>query len=119
MNAERVLAGFARLQADGPEAVVDLLDPMVEMLGPQASQWDCHGRDEVVQFLSHFEPGGTALEITEATDVGDQVLLGTRREYQDGFIQKSYSVVSFRDDRVVLMRGFPTRARALKELAQE
>ena len=44
MNAERVRAGFARLQAEGPEAVVDLLDPAVEMLGPQASPWDCHGR---------------------------------------------------------------------------
>ncbi len=37
MNAERVRAGFARLQAEAPEAVVDLLDPAVEMLGPQAS----------------------------------------------------------------------------------
>lgn len=115
-HADVVLAGLARLRVDGPDAVTDLLAPDVQMLGPQPSQWDCHGREEVVRFLSHFEPGGTALEVTEATDFGDQVLLGTRRRYQDGFIQESYSVVSFRDGRVVLMRGFPTRDRALGEL---
>src|SRR5476649_1419440 len=62
MNAETVRAGLARLREDGPEAVTDLLDPNVEMLGPQASPWDCHGRAEVIRFLYHFEPGGTALE---------------------------------------------------------
>jgi SnoaL-like domain len=118
MNAETVLVGLARLRGDGPEAVIDLLDPDVQMLGPQASPWDCHGRDDVIRFLYRFEPGGTALEVTEATDFGDRVLLGTRRRHPDGFVQESYSVVSFRDGRVVLMRGFPTRVRALRELGQ-
>jgi hypothetical protein len=86
------------------------------MLGPRPSPWDCHGPDEVIRFLYHFEPGGTRLEITEATDVGDQVLLGTTRRHPDGWIQDSFSVVSFRDGRVVLMRGFPTRDQALAEL---
>jgi hypothetical protein len=116
MNAQGLRAAFARMMDEGPEAVVDLLDSEVEMLGPQPSPWDCHGRDAVVRFLYHFEPGATGLEITEATDIGDKVLLGTRRRYPDGEIQDSYSVVSFRDGRVVLMRGFPTRARALEGL---
>jgi ketosteroid isomerase-like protein len=113
MNAEIVLAGLARLRADGPAAVADFLDPDVEMLGPEPSRWDCHGREEVVRFLDHFEPGGTRLEVTEATDFGDQVLLGTTRRHPDGWVQDSFSVVSFRDGRVVQLRGFPTRARAL------
>jgi hypothetical protein len=72
MNAERVRAGFARLQAEGPEAVVDLLDPAVEMLGPQASPWDCHGRDEAGQHdrlivrlppRAHLIPRGPGWEV--------------------------------------------------------
>jgi hypothetical protein len=86
------------------------------MPGPQASPWAGHGRDEVIRFLYHFESCGTGLEVTEAADFGDQALLGTRRRYPDGLIQDSFSVVSFRDGHVVLMRGFPTRARALAEL---
>jgi hypothetical protein len=76
MNGQTVRDGFTRLQADGPTAVVGLLDPEVEMLGPEPSRWDCHGRDAVVRFLYEFEPGGTGLEITESTDIGDKVLLG-------------------------------------------
>lgn len=89
------------------------------MLGPRPSPWDCHGRDAVVRFLYEFQPGGTALEVTEATDIGDQVLLGTRRGYPDGETRDSYSVVSFRDGLVVLMRGYPTRAEALQAISHK
>lgn len=118
MNAEMVRKGFDRLREDGPQAVMELLDPEVEMLGQRASPWDCHGRIAVVQFLYHFEPGGTGLEITEATDIGDKVLLGTRRRYPDGEIQDSYSVVSFRDGLVVLMRGYPSRDQAMQVIGE-
>jgi hypothetical protein len=118
MNGQTVRDGFTRLQADGPTAVVGLLDPEVEMLGPEPSRWDCHGRDAVVRFLYEFEPGGTGLEITESTDIGDKVLLGTRRRYPDGETRDSYSVVSFRAGLVVLMRGYPTRDEALQAMRQ-
>ncbi len=118
MNADSVRAGLALLQELGPEAILEWLDPDVEMLGPEPSRWDCHGRDEVVRFLYEFEPGGTGLEITEATDIGDKVLLGMRRRYPHGGIRDSYSVVSFRDGRVILMRGFPTRDQALADLGR-
>ena len=118
MNAKGVRAGIALVQELGPEAVIDWLDPDVEMLGPEPSPWDCHGRDEVVRFLSEFQPGSTALEVIEATDFGERVLLGIRRRYARSDRRDSYSVVSFRDGLVVLMRGFPTRDQALAELGQ-
>jgi len=116
VNADRVRAGLALLEELGPEAVLEWLDPDVEILGPKPSPWDCHGRDQVIRFLDHFEPGGTRLKVTEATDIGDQVLLGLRRRHPDGWVQDSFSIVSFRDDRVVLLRGFPTRDQAVAEL---
>ena len=116
MNADRIRTGIALLGELGPEAILEWLDPDVELLGPKPSPWDCHGRDEVVRFLDHFEPGGTRLEITEATDVGDQVLLGTRRRHPNGWVQVSFLTVSFLEGRVVLVRGFPTRDEALAEL---
>jgi len=59
MNADSVRAGIALIAEGGPEAVIDWLYPEVEMLGPQPSPSNCHGRDEVIRFLHHLEPGGT------------------------------------------------------------
>jgi SnoaL-like domain len=114
VNAKTVRDGFALLQESGPEAILEWLDPDVEMLGPRPSPWDCHGREAVVRFLWEFEPGGTALEVTEVTDIGDRVLLGTRRRYAGSGPRDSFSVVSFRADLVIRMQGYPTRAEALQ-----
>jgi hypothetical protein len=115
-QAQLVLDGLARLRVDGPGAVERMLDPDVEMLGPEPSPWDCHGRDAVIRFLREFEPGGTDLAITESTDIDDKVLLGTLRTYQNGETRQSYSVVSFRNGRVARMRGYPRRDRALQAI---
>ena len=113
VDADTVRAGFGLLLESGPEAIKEWLDPDVEMLGPSPSPWDCHGRDAVVGFLCEFEPGGTALEVTESSDVGDRVLLGLRRRYGPRQIRDSFSVVSFREGRVIKIRGYPTRDQAL------
>ena len=113
MNADTVRAGLDLLLESGPEAILEWLDPDVEMLGPMPSPWDCHGRDAVVRFLWEFEPGGTALEVMESSDVGDQVLLGLRRRDGPRQTRDSFSVVSFRDGRVIRMQGYPTRDQAL------
>lgn len=116
VNADTVRAGFDLLLESGPEALVEWLDPDVEMVGPSPSPWDCHGRDAVVRFLWEFQPGGTALEVTEASDAGDQVLLGLRRRYGPRQIRDSFSVVSFREGRVIKIQGYPTRAQAVAAL---
>ena len=118
MNADTVRAGFDLLIESGPEAIMEWLDPDVEMLGPSPSPWDCHGRDAVVRFLWEFEPGGTALEITEASDVGERVLLGFRRRYGPGQIRDSFSIVSFHQGRVVRMQGYPSREQAMAAAVQ-
>lgn len=118
MNAATIRAGIELLLELGPDAIVEWLDPDVEMLGPQPSPWDCHGRDQVVRFLSEFEPGGTALEVSEASDVGNQVLLGLHRRYGPGEVRDSFSVVSFRDNVVVRIQGYPTRDKALAAIAR-
>ncbi|MGH2464414.1 MAG: nuclear transport factor 2 family protein [Candidatus Limnocylindrales bacterium] len=117
MNGETVRAGFDLLLEQGPEAIVDWLDPDVEMLGPSPSPWDCHGRDAVVRFLWEFKPGGTGLEVTESSDLGDRVLLGLRRRYGPRETRDSYSVVSFHDGRVIKMQGYPTRDEAVAAIA--
>ena len=111
-----MLDGLVRLRVDGPGAVERMLDPDVEMLGPEPSRWDCHGRDAVVRFLHEFDPGGTDLAITESTDIDDKVLLGTLRTYPNGETRQSYSVVSFRNSLVARMRGYPSRDRALQAI---
>jgi SnoaL-like domain len=116
MNAETVRAGLSLLLESGPEAILEWLDPDVEMLGPVPSRWDCHGRDEVVRFLWEFQPGGTGLEVTEATDVGDRVLLGLRRRYGPRDQRDSFSVVSFREGLVIRLQGYPTREQALEAI---
>ena len=118
MNADTVRAGLELLLESGPEAIVEWLDPDVEMLGPTPSQWDCHGRDAVVRFLSEFQPGGTGLEIREASDVGGHVLLGLRRRYGPREIRDSFSIVSFRDGLVLRIQGYPTRDLALAAIAR-
>lgn len=116
MNAETVRAGLNLLLEIGPEAIFEWLDPEVEMLGPGPSRWDCHGRDEVVRFLREFQPGRTGLEVTEATDVGDRVLLGLRRHYGPGDDRDSFSVVSFHQGLVTRMQGYPSRDQALQAI---
>lgn len=118
MNADTVRAGFDLLIESGPEAIMEWLDPDVEMLGPSPSPWDCHGRDAVVRFLWEFEPGGTAVEVTEASDIGNHVLLGLRRRHGPREIRDSFSIVSFRDGRVFRIQGYPTRDEALEAIGR-
>jgi hypothetical protein len=118
VNADTVRAGLDLLLESGPEAILEWLDPDVEMLGPRPSPWDCHGRDAVVRLLWEFEPGGTALEVTESSDVGERVLLGLRRRYGPRQTRDSFSIVSFRDGRVIRMQGYPTRVEALAAIGQ-
>ena len=110
---ERVRAAFDRFNADGPEAIRELLDLDVEMLAPQPGPWDCHGREAVLRFLGSYRAAGQVADVIEVTDHGDRLVLGLRRTHPDGGSSDHFSVLTLRGTRLRQIRGYPSRTAAL------
>ncbi len=110
---ERVRGAFDRFNADGPEAIRELLDLYVEILAPQPGPWDCRGREAVLRFLGGYRAAGHVAQVIEVTDHGDRLLLGLRRTHPDRCSSDHYSVLIFNGTRLCQVRGFPSRATAL------
>jgi ketosteroid isomerase-like protein len=84
--------------------------------------WNCHGAAMVVEVMERNLVNGMAGTIEDAFAVGDRVVVAFRPERQeqpqwpleDGI---RHLVVSFENDRVTELRGFPTRQAALAATA--
>lgn len=109
---EEVRSGLARYIAEGPEAIVELLDPDAEMLSNAPGPWDCHNRADILRFLRSLEAEGIVPAIVEVTAIGDQVLLGLSRRRPDGHTRTGYSLVSLRDGLVIRMQAYSSREAA-------
>jgi ketosteroid isomerase-like protein len=101
-------------------ALEPLLDPDVELLWWEPGDWDCHGREAVLAVLRDRRSRGSGRAAVDLIEVGDDTLVVARkRTARSGPAagMKPATLVTFREDNVVSMRQFRSRAEALAAAA--
>jgi len=112
----RARLGLEAWQQGDVSALEPLLDPDVELLWWQAGDWDCHGREAVMDLLRKRAQSGARNATAELIEAAEQVLVVFRIEPEPEGPQvglKPATVVTFRNDRVVSMRLFRSLDEAL------
>jgi ketosteroid isomerase-like protein len=96
------------------ETIEEILDPNVEWRATEPGEWDCHGRDDVMQTLRERYEQGFAK--------GDLKLLeGGAHAVEVGgpdWPSETATVMEFRNERVVSMQDYRTEAEALAAVEQ-
>ena len=103
------------------EAVENILDPEVEWRWFKAGEWDCHGRDEVMETLRERHAQGFAAGDLEFRDGGEQSVIVVSHPSEIGgpdWPSETATVLQFRGDRVVSMQDYETEAEALNAVSQ-
>ena len=119
MDAEllaRARLGLEAWQRGDVSALESLLDPDVELLWWQAGDWDCHGRQAVMDLLRERGQAGARGATAELIEASEQVLVVFRIDPVTEGPQvglKPATVVTFRNNRVVSMRQFRSLDEAL------
>lgn len=111
----RARAGLEAWLRGDVDALVPLLDPDVELLWWEPGDWDCHGKDEVIELLRERASQEAPAEV-DIVDVEDDTLLVERRETATDGPQAGYrpvTSVEFRGGRVVRMRQYLSRDEAI------
>ena len=124
MDAELMEKARAGLQAwqDGNLAgLEELLDPDVELLWWEPGEWDCHGRDDVMDTLrERYEQGFGAGEL-EFVDGGAHSIVVVAHPSAVGgpdWPEEVATVIEFRRDKVTRMQDYRTREEALAAAAE-
>jgi len=118
---ERAREALAGWQRGDVSALEPLLDPAVELLWWEPTEWDCHGREAVLAPLRDRARRGPGRARVELIEVGDDALVvggtrGVREEPEMG--AASRTLVVFRDGKVISMRQFRGRDEALDAARQ-
>jgi ketosteroid isomerase-like protein len=105
----------AMLEVVDPELEWTYLDPALEHPTPQV----CHGRHELEQVLRHWAEHGLRAELDELTSSGELVMVGVRTPGVDAHHgrqgdDRTYSVFTVRDGRIVALRDCRDRPEALQ-----
>jgi ketosteroid isomerase-like protein len=84
----------------------------------QDGPWNCDGRAMILEVMASNVANGLSGEVEEVLDVGDRAIVAFRpRDHAPGAWPLDdgirYVVLSFRDEKVVEMKGCPDRATAL------
>jgi ketosteroid isomerase-like protein len=112
----RIRAGLEAWQRGEVSALEPLLDPAVELLWWERGEWDCHGRDAVLQCLRErvaTGAGGAELELVEAGE--DRLVVSRQGVAADGPAAglSPATLIALRDGKVVSMQQFQSREQAL------
>jgi hypothetical protein len=109
-NADAVRQGLEAWQRGDLEALRVVLDPQVDLLGFEPGEWDCHGRDAVVQVLGErIASSRDRLPVT--IDVIDDVTLLAAGPAVSR--RAAVTLITLRDGLVRRMAQFRTREEAL------
>ena len=106
----------AALESADLEALGAMLDDHVRWGGEEDTPETCHTRAEVLSRLARRRAGGLETRVLEVVSGDEAVLLGlgVKRPVRGGFGQERpvYQVLKLRNQRVVDIRGYPTRLEA-------
>jgi hypothetical protein len=110
-NADTVRQGLEAWQQGDLEALLAILDPHVDLLGFESpSEWDCHGRDAVVQLLGErIASGRDRLPVT-VDILDDETLLAAGPAVS---ARAAVTLITLRNGLVRRMAQFRTREEAL------
>jgi ketosteroid isomerase-like protein len=109
-NADTVRLGLEAWQRGDLEGLRAVLDPQVELLGFEPGEWDCHGRDAVVQLLGErIASGRDRLPVT-VDAIDDETLLAAGPAVST---RAAVTLITLREGLVRRMAQFRTREEAL------
>lgn len=112
---ERARAGLEAWQRGDVEALAPLLHPDVELIWWEPGEWDCHGRDALLELLRQRVAEGSGAAAIELIDAGAEAIISARVEPVAGEPAaglRPATLIRFRDGLVIEMRQFRDRAEA-------
>jgi ketosteroid isomerase-like protein len=115
----RMRAGLEAWQRGEVAALEPLLDPAVELLWWEPGEWDCRGRDAVLECLrERAATGATGGELDLAEAGEDRLVVSRRGVVEDGPAAglSPATLIALRDGKVVSMQQFQSRDDALAAL---
>jgi SnoaL-like domain len=98
------------------EPIERMLDPNVKWRASEPGEWDCHGRDEVMQTIrERYEEGFAKGDVQFREVANDAVIVVTHPSEAGGpdWPDESATVMTFRGDRIISMQEYRTEAEAL------
>jgi catechol 2,3-dioxygenase-like lactoylglutathione lyase family enzyme len=114
---QRARVGFAAWQRGEFATLEAMLDPEVELLWWEPGEWDCHGREQVLDLLRERYEQGFAAEDQELIDAGDDTVITVSYPSRVGgpeWPDETATVIEFRAGRAIRMQQCRTRAEALR-----
>ena len=119
--AEIAREGLAAWRKGDFGSVEEILDPKVEWHATEPGEWDCHGRDEVMETLREGYDQGFAKGDMEFREGGENaVIVGAHPSEIAGSDSppEVATVMQFQNERVVSMQDYRTGAEALAAVEQ-
>jgi ketosteroid isomerase-like protein len=118
MDAEllaRARDALAAWQAGDLSALEPLLAPDAELLWWEPGDWDCHGRETVLDTLRDRARRGAGKARVDLIEAGDSLVVARRGMVRQGpeAGTRPATLVTFSKGRVVSMRQFRSREEAL------
>jgi ketosteroid isomerase-like protein len=98
------------------DALEPLLDPEVDLTWWEQGEWDCHGREAVLELLRERQADRTGRAEIELIDAGDEAIVAARASVvTDGPAAglRPATLITFRDGLAISMRQFRSREEAL------
>jgi ketosteroid isomerase-like protein len=98
------------------KSIQRMLDPNVEWRATEPGEWDCHGRDDVIQTIRERYEQGFARGDLQLRDGGADAVIVVAHPSEIGgpdWPDETVTVMKFQGDRVVSMQDYATEAQAL------
>jgi ketosteroid isomerase-like protein len=103
------------------ETIEEILDSNVEWHATEPGEWDCHGRDDVMQTLRERHEQGFAKGDLQFLEGGEHAVIVVAHPSEIGgpdWPSETATVMHFRNERVVSMQDYRTEAEALAAVEQ-
>jgi ketosteroid isomerase-like protein len=103
------------------ETVEEILDPNVEWHATEPGEWDCHGRDDVMQTLRERHEQGFGRGNLQFREGGEHAVIVVAHPSEIGgpdWPSETATVMRFRNERVVSMQDYRTEAEAVAAVEQ-
>ena len=120
--AEIARDGLAAWRKGEFETVEKILDRNVEWHATEPGEWDCHGRDEVMETLRERYEQGFAKGNVQFRESGANAVIVVAHPSEIGgadWPSEVATVMHFQNDRVVSMQDYRTEAEALAAVEQK
>jgi ketosteroid isomerase-like protein len=120
--AEIAREGLAAWREGDFGKVEEILDRNVVWHGTEPGEWDCHGRDEVIQTLRERYEQGFAKGDVQFRDGGEHAVIVVAHPSEIGgsdWPSEIATLMRFRNECVVSMQDYRTEAEARAAVEQE